>query len=139
MQNLWKHHYNHLREIYQRNEHKHVPSCNNNPTFEAGQPVMVRNHAHHTIEPKYLLDYRVLQILNDSTLLIVTPDGKERKMSINDVKLSNTSKLVKNAWDTFLGSIKSIHITLDLGLNFWQTSVLTVFSAYTFRLPRRVS
>ena len=55
--------------------------------FEIGQPVMVWNHAHHKFEPKYLLDYRVLQILNDSTLLLVNPDGKDRKTNINDVKL----------------------------------------------------
>ena len=68
---------------------------------------MVRNHAHHTFEPNYLLDNRVLQLLNDSTLLLVTPDGKERKMNINDVKPCSTLKLAENAWDSSLGSIKS--------------------------------
>ena len=93
---LWKHHTNHLREMCQRNEHKYVPSCNNNPKFEGGQ----------TFEPKYLLDYRVLQILNDSALLLITPDGKERKMNIN-VTPCSILKLVENAWDSFLGSTKS--------------------------------
>ena len=82
---LWKHHTNHLTEMHQRNENKDVQSYNNNPKFEVGQPV-VRNHVCCTFEPKYLLDYRVLQMLNDSTLLLVTPDGKERKANINDVK-----------------------------------------------------
>ena len=50
---------------------------------------MAKNHACHTFEPKYLLDYRILQIFNDSTLLIITPDGKERKMNINDVAHQN--------------------------------------------------
>ena len=92
---------------------------------------MVRNHPHHTVDPKYLLDYWVLQILNDSTLLLVTHDGKETKTNINDAKLCSTSQLVENAWDSFLGSkkviIKSVHITLYLHLNFGQNSVITVF------------
>ena len=46
---------------------------------------MVKNYAHHTFEPKYLLVYKVLNIINDSTLLLITPKGKERKTNINDV------------------------------------------------------
>ena len=65
---------------------------------------MVRNHANHTFEPKYLLDYRVVQILKDSTLLLKTPDGNERKTNISDVELCSTSELIENAWDSFLGS-----------------------------------
>ena len=41
----------------QRNEHMDHQIGNSNPKFEVGKPVMVRNHAHHTFEPKYLLDY----------------------------------------------------------------------------------
>ena len=44
--------------------------------------VMVMNHAHHTFEPKYILDYRVLKVLNDSTLLLTMLNEKERKTKI---------------------------------------------------------
>ena len=60
---------------------------------------MVKNYAHHAFEPKYLLDYRVLKICNDSTLLLGMPNGKERKTNINDFKLCITTLLVENAWD----------------------------------------
>ena len=50
--------------MFQRNEHEEVPS----------------------------LDYSVLQMLNDSTLLLVTPDGKERKTNSSDAKPCSTSK-----------------------------------------------
>ena len=33
------------------------------------QPVMVKNHGYFTFKPKYLLNYKVLKILNGSTLL----------------------------------------------------------------------
>ena len=55
------------------------------------------------------MDYRVLKILNESTLLLITPNGKEHKMKINDVKLSMTLELVENAWNTFLNSRKTYH------------------------------
>ena len=82
----------------------------NNPTFEIGQPVMVKNHARCIFKPKYLPDYRVLQTLNDSTLLLVSLKGKERKKTnIYDVKPYSTLDLIENAWDSFLGSIKINH------------------------------
>ena len=59
---------------------------------------MVKNHAHHTYEPKYLLDYKVLKILNDSTHLLITPNGKEReKIStmLNLAAQQNSSKMLR--------------------------------------------
>ena len=70
---------------------------------------MVKSHACHTFEPKYLMDYNVLKILNDSTLLLIMPNGKERKTNLNDFKPCSTTELVENAWDLFLGSIKTKH------------------------------
>ena len=67
---------------------------------------MVKNHESFTFEPKYLLHYKVLKMINDSTLLLIMPNVKERKENINDVKLCSTAELVENAWDLFLGSIK---------------------------------
>ena len=67
----------------ERKPTRHV--CNSSTKLKIGQPVMVKNHACHTFDPKYLLDYKVLKILNDSTLLLITPNGKEGKTNINDV------------------------------------------------------
>ena len=79
----------------------------NYPKFVIGQPVMIRNHAHWTFKSKHLLDYRVLKILNKSSLLLVTPNGKERITNVNDAKPCSTSELIENAMDSFLGSIKT--------------------------------
>ena len=81
---LLKHHITHLKDLHQRKENPTEQNQNSSMTFGNGQPVMIKNHAYHTFEPKYLLDYNVLKILNDSTLLFITPNGKERK-NINDV------------------------------------------------------
>ena len=70
---------------------------------------MVKNYVYYTFKPKYLLHYRVLNILNDITFLLVTPNGKERKTNINDVKPCSILELIENACDAFLGSIKSNH------------------------------
>ena len=48
---------------------------------------MIKNHAHHTFEPKYLLDYRALKILNNSTIFFIMPNGRKKKqilMMFND-------------------------------------------------------
>ena len=57
LQKLSKHHANHPREMHQRNEHMDDQIGNNNSTFKVGQPIKIRNYAHCTFEPKYLLDY----------------------------------------------------------------------------------
>ena len=44
---LWKHHTNHLKEMCLWNEHMNHQISSNNPKFEIGQLVMVKNHAHH--------------------------------------------------------------------------------------------
>ena len=52
---------------------------------------------------------QVLKIINDSTLLLITPNGKERKTNSHDVKPCSTTELVEKAGDSFLGSIKTKH------------------------------
>ena len=76
---LWKHHTAHPRGLTQREENTDQQIKVNNAKFEICQPVMVKNHAHHTFEPKYLLEYKVLKIINVSTLLLISSKGKERK------------------------------------------------------------
>ena len=62
------------------------------------------------------MDYRVLKILNKSTLLLVTPNDRECKTNINDVKPATTLELIENAWDSLLNSIKTNHQNYDYNL-----------------------
>ena len=59
---------------------------------------MVKKHVHHSTEPKYLLDYKVLKIINYSTLLPIMPNRKERKTNTNDVKPCSTTVLGIHLW-----------------------------------------
>ena len=102
---LWKHHAEHQRELHQRNEHKDQQIYKNNPKFEIGQPLTVKNHAHHTFEPKYLLDYRVLKGLNNSRCLLTLLKGGKEKPMLMVYKPSSTTCI--KAWDSILGSIKT--------------------------------
>ena len=77
----------------------------NNTKFEIDQTVMAKNHAHPAFEPKYLMDYRVLKVLNESTLLLVTPNGKECKRKIGDIKPATTLELTENTCNSFLNLI----------------------------------
>ena len=104
---LWKYHAAHPRELCQRNEYTDQQIKKNNTKFEIGQPFMITNHACHTIEPEYLLHYKVLKIINDSILLLIIANGKERKTIINDVIPCSTTEVVENAWNSFLDSIKT--------------------------------
>ena len=70
---------------------------------------MVKSHACHIFNPKYLLDYKELTVIDDSTLLLVMPNGKEIKTNINDVELFSTTEHVENAQDSFLDPIMTKH------------------------------
>ena len=104
---LWKHHTAHLKELHQKNKNPIDQIHNNSTKFKIGQPVMVKIMLTILSNPKYLLDYKALEILNDNTLLLITPNGKEKKTKIENVKPCSTTELVKNAWDSFLSSIKT--------------------------------
>ena len=53
---------NTLKGPPKREENAKENSHNSSTKFEIGQPVKVKYHAHHTFEPKYLLDYKVLKV-----------------------------------------------------------------------------
>ena len=59
------------------------------------------------------MDYRALKIHNESTLLLVTPSGRECKTNINKVAPATTLKLTEIAQDSFLKSIKTNHKNSD--------------------------
>ena len=54
--------------------------------FKVGQLITVKNHLKSIFDPKFISDYRILYIINECTLLIQSPDGKTRKININDAK-----------------------------------------------------
>ena len=46
----------------------------------------VKNHLRNTFDTRFISDYRIVKIINECTVLIESPDGKARKINVNDVK-----------------------------------------------------
>ena len=63
-------------------QNKHFKSHN----FKVGQLIAVKNHLRNTFNTRFIPDYKILQAINECTLLIESPDGKTRKIIINDAK-----------------------------------------------------
>ena len=104
---LWMHHTQLLKDTRQCRDVPvdHIGDAAE-PTFKPGQPVMVKHHARHTFEAKYLSDYRVLHQVNECTLLLLlTTDGKEWKTNIGDAKPCTMAALIESAWDSFILSV----------------------------------
>ena len=59
------------------------------------------HHPRHTLKPS-TFPIIVLHQLNECTLLLLTPDGKERKTITGDVKPCTMADLTESAWDSFI-------------------------------------
>ena len=70
-----------------------------------GWLVLIKNHTASTFQPKYLADHRVLKIVNDSTVIMSSPDGKEKKCNIHHIKPISTTIAFTSAFDEFQKSI----------------------------------
>ena len=56
-------------------------------------------------DPKFISDYRILNIINECTLLIQSPDGKTRKININGAKPVSAISAADNALQDFKQSM----------------------------------
>ena len=69
--------------------------------FKVGQLVAVKTHLRNTFESRFMSDYRVLKIVNKCTLLVESPDGKNRQININDAKPVSATATTDNALQDF--------------------------------------
>ena len=73
--------------------------------LKIGQLVFVKDHHKGTFEPSYTFDHRVAGIVNDSTVLLTTPDGKEKRCNIHHIKLVTALEASACAFQQFQDSI----------------------------------
>ena len=73
--------------------------------FKVGQLVSVKNHLKSMFDPKFVSDYRILDIINEYTLLIQSPDGKTRKININNAKPVSAISAADNVLQDFKQSM----------------------------------
>ena len=69
--------------------------------FKVGQLIAMKNHLKGTFDTKFISDYRILNIINKHALLIQIPNGKTRKININDAKPVSASTAIDNAQQDF--------------------------------------
>ena len=85
LRKMWKLHAKLLKENW-----KAEPEQNKKITkvsdLKLGQLVFVKDHKKGTFNPSYVYDHGVVGILNDSTVVLTTPDGKEKRCNIHHVK-----------------------------------------------------
>ena len=86
--------------------------------LKIGQLVLIKNHQKGPFNPTYICDHQVIGIPNKSTVLLTTPDGKERKCNIHHVKpvsplgvttLNHSPELPTGTFQQFCDSIQ--HVT----------------------------
>ena len=99
---MWSAHAKALQE----NRHLKTKKAENNKhfkahDFKAGQLIAVKNHLRNTFESRFVSDYKVLEIVNECTLLVESPDGKTRQININDAKPVSTTAATNNALEDF--------------------------------------
>ena len=87
LRKLWSTHAKNLQE--NRLLKTIMLECNKNfksHHFKVGQLIIVKNHLKGMFDPKFISDYRIVDTINEHTLLIQSPDGKTRKINVNDTK-----------------------------------------------------
>ena len=86
LQKLWKLHAKLLVEnrIAEPAADKKITSASD---LKIGQLVLVENQCKSPFNPTYIYNHQVAEVLNDSMVLLTTPDGKEKKCNINHMKL----------------------------------------------------
>ena len=78
--------------------------------FKVVQLIAVKNHLRNNFESRFISDYRVLEIVNEHTLLVKSPDGKTRQININNAKPVSATAATNNALQDFkLSAMKREH------------------------------
>ena len=73
--------------------------------FKVGQLVAVKNHLRNMFDTRFVSDYRIVKIINKHTLLIESPDGKNRKINVNNAKPVSATTAADNALQEFKQSM----------------------------------
>ena len=73
--------------------------------LKIGQLVLIKIHTVSAFQPKYLADHRVIKIVNNSTVIVSSPGGKEKKCHIHYVNPISPTTAFTSAFEKFQKSI----------------------------------
>ena len=108
VQKLWKVHAETLHDIQTQ---KDPEEGDDNTKYDKatnlkiGQLVLIKNNTGIAFDPKYLADHRVVWIVNELVVILQTPDGKEKRCNIHNLKPINTSQVFTLAFKNFQESV----------------------------------
>ena len=80
--------------------------------LKIGHLVLVKSHHKGPFDPTYIYDHQVAGILNESTVLLTIPDGKEKKCNIHHMKLVSFL-------DVYVGS--QVEVPTGVFPQFWDS------------------
>ena len=66
----------------------------------------MKNHNVRAFQSKYVANYRVIKIVNESTVIVASPDGRERKCNINHIKPMSPTETFTSTFEEFTKCIK---------------------------------
>ena len=101
---MWKLHAKFLKEN-KRTEPADNRKITKASDLKIGQLVFVKVHQKGTFNQSYIFDHTFVGILNDSTVALITPDGKEKKCNIHHIKLMTALEASINTFSQFQDSI----------------------------------
>ena len=105
LKGMWKLHAELLHDSRETKDPVEERKFNKASDLKIGQLVLIKNHTASSFQPKYLADHRVVKILNDSTVIISYPDGKEKKCNIHHVKPISPTTAFTSAFEEFQKSV----------------------------------
>ena len=74
--------------------------------LKAGELVFVKDHSKGLFDPTYTFDHRVAAIVNESTVVLTTPDPKEKRCNIHHIKPMSVAESTAGAFKQFQDSIQ---------------------------------
>ena len=54
--------------------------------LKVGQLLFVKDHCKGPFDPAYTFDHRIAAIVNESMVVVTTPDGREKRCNIHHIK-----------------------------------------------------
>ena len=105
LRKLWELHAKLLTEnpVTEPTNDKKVTKASN---LKIGELVFVKDHCKGTFDSSYIYDHRVPGIVNESMVVLTTPDGKEKRCNIHHIKPITALQALASPFQQFQDSIQ---------------------------------
>ena len=111
---IWKLHAELLCDSRQSKDLEEERKFDKASDLKIGQLVIIKNHTASTFQPKYLADYRLIEIVNDSTVIVSSSDDMEKKCNIHHVKAVSPTTAFTSVFEEFQKSIAKVGQSLTM-------------------------